>query len=170
MMAAQPKHVAWLCENEFLLHTVVYDCFCLLNTYFWQHERMVLAKIFCLLFLWVWSLVSHNEGRHGLRQIQSGVLKKTFAPKKWRQSGEDYITRSFMLCIPHQTLFGWPDQKHSDTRGMWHDWEMRCACGVLMGKLEAKRPSKNRVKWIDLVQGRGKWKAVVKAAISLWIP
>ena len=33
--------------------------------------------------------------------------------------GEDYITRSFMLCTcPHQISFGWPNQEDWDGQGM----------------------------------------------------
>jgi len=40
-------------------------------------------------------------------------------------SGEDYITRSFKLCTPHQILFGCSNQKELDGRGKWHEWGTR---------------------------------------------
>jgi hypothetical protein len=42
--------------------------------------------------------------------------------------GEDYITRSFMICTPHQILFGY----------MARVGEKRDAYGVLVGKPECK--------------------------------
>jgi hypothetical protein len=45
---------------------------------------------------------------HWVRAFENRVLKRIFGPKRdkvtgeW--SGEDYITRSFMICNPHQIL------------------------------------------------------------------
>jgi len=43
-----------------------------------------------------------------LRVFENWVLRGIFRPKrdevKW--SGEDYIMGSFMICTPHQILFG----------------------------------------------------------------
>ena len=55
------------------------------------------------------SLTPREDQR--LRVYENRVLRKIFGPKRvnvpgeWR-SGEDYIKRSFMICIPHQILFG----------------------------------------------------------------
>ena len=54
-----------------------------------------------------WSLILREECR--LRVLENRVLK-IFGPKmdevtRERGSGEDYETRSFMLCVPHQILF-----------------------------------------------------------------
>ena len=40
--------------------------------------------------------------------FENRVLRKILWPKReWvTGSGKDYITRSFMMCSPHQTLFG----------------------------------------------------------------
>ena len=40
-----------------------------------------------------------------------------------RGSGEDYITSSFKICTPHQTLFEGANQEERDRQGMWHVWE-----------------------------------------------
>jgi hypothetical protein len=40
--------------------------------------------------------------------FENRVLRRVFG-SKWHEitgSGEDYITRSFMICTPHQILFG----------------------------------------------------------------
>jgi hypothetical protein len=37
---------------------------------------------------------------------------------KWRGSVEDCITKSFMLCTPHQISFGWSSQEEWDGRSM----------------------------------------------------
>jgi hypothetical protein len=41
------------------------------------------------------------------RMFEHRVLRKIFGPKrdKVTESGEDYVTRSFMICT-HQILFG----------------------------------------------------------------
>jgi hypothetical protein len=40
-----------------------------------------------------------------LRVFKNRVLRKIFGPKRDEVTGEDYITRSFMLCIPQQISF-----------------------------------------------------------------
>jgi hypothetical protein len=42
-----------------------------------------------------------------LRLFENRVLRKTFGLKTdtMSGSGEDYITRSFMICTPHPILF-----------------------------------------------------------------
>jgi hypothetical protein len=39
--------------------------------------------------------------------FENRILRKTFGPKRdeGQGSGEDYITRNFMVCAPHQVLF-----------------------------------------------------------------
>ena len=53
-----------------------------------------------------WSLRLREE--FGLRVFENRVLRRIFGPKrdKVTGNGEDYITRSFMLCTPHQISFG----------------------------------------------------------------
>jgi hypothetical protein len=49
------------------------------------------------------------------------VLRKIFGPKRDEVTGggeDDYITRSFKICTPHQALFGWPNQEELDQLGM----------------------------------------------------
>jgi hypothetical protein len=43
-----------------------------------------------------------------LRVFENKVLRRIFGPKRDEVtgSGEDYITKSFMLCTPHQVSFG----------------------------------------------------------------
>ena len=51
-----------------------------------------------------WSLTLREELR--LRVFENRVLRRIFRPKteEVTGSGEDYITRSFMICTPHQIL------------------------------------------------------------------
>ena len=49
-----------------------------------------------------WSLTLWEECR--LRVFENKVLSRIFGTRQ-EGSGEDYITRSFMLCIPHQISF-----------------------------------------------------------------
>ena len=48
MMTTKPKHVAWLCEDEFSLlpskRTVVFDCFCGSTNPFQQHSGTVCTR------------------------------------------------------------------------------------------------------------------------------
>ena len=48
-----------------------------------------------------------------LRAVESKVLRKIFGLTKddVTGKGDDYITRSFKICIPHQALFGWSNQE-----------------------------------------------------------
>jgi len=31
---------------------------------------------------------------------------------RWQGNGEDYKMKSLMICIPHEVLFGWSNQKN----------------------------------------------------------
>jgi hypothetical protein len=52
-----------------------------------------------------WSLTLGNE--RTLRVFENRVLRRIFGPKsdEVTESGEDYITRSFVICTSHQILF-----------------------------------------------------------------
>jgi hypothetical protein len=52
-----------------------------------------------------WSLILRERCR--LRVFENRVLRRIFGSKRDEVTGngEDYITRSFMLCTPHQILF-----------------------------------------------------------------
>jgi hypothetical protein len=43
-----------------------------------------------------------------VRVFENKVLRRIFGPKRDEVTGggEDYITRSFILCTPHQISFG----------------------------------------------------------------
>jgi hypothetical protein len=42
-----------------------------------------------------------------LREVfENKVLRRIFGPKRDEGRGEDYITRSFMICTHHRILFG----------------------------------------------------------------
>jgi hypothetical protein len=53
-----------------------------------------------------WSLTLREELK--LRVFENRVLRKIFGPKRdeYHRSGENYITRSSMICTPHRVLFG----------------------------------------------------------------
>jgi hypothetical protein len=53
-----------------------------------------------------WSLTLREECR--LRVFENRVLRRIFGPKRDEVTGggEDCITKSFMLCTPHQISFG----------------------------------------------------------------
>jgi hypothetical protein len=54
----------------------------------------------------VWSLTLKEE--HRMRVFENRELRNTFQPKRDEVtgSGENYITRSFKICTPHQVSFG----------------------------------------------------------------
>jgi hypothetical protein len=47
-----------------------------------------------------WSLTLKDELR--LRVFENRVLRKIFGPKRDEETGENCITRSFMICTLHQ--------------------------------------------------------------------
>jgi hypothetical protein len=47
--------------------------------------------------------------------------------------------RIFMICTPHQVLFGWSHQGKRDGWFMWHVWGRREMHIVLVGKCEGKK-------------------------------
>jgi len=53
-----------------------------------------------------WSLTLREERR--LRMFASRVLRRIFGPKRdeVKESGENYIMRSLMICTAHPILFG----------------------------------------------------------------
>jgi hypothetical protein len=46
-----------------------------------------------------WSLIL-REG-HRLKTLENKMLRTIFGPKGNEVKGEDYITRSFIICTPH---------------------------------------------------------------------
>jgi len=53
-----------------------------------------------------WSLTLREE--RSLKVFENKVLRRIFGPKRDEvtRSGENYITRSLMICTPHPLLFG----------------------------------------------------------------
>jgi hypothetical protein len=53
-----------------------------------------------------WSFTLREERR--LSVFENGVLRRIYGPKRdeVKGNGENYITRSLMICIFHQLLFG----------------------------------------------------------------
>jgi hypothetical protein len=51
------------------------------------------------------SFLLREENR--LRVFENRVLRGIFGPKmKWKETGEDYIMRSFITCTLHKMLLG----------------------------------------------------------------
>jgi hypothetical protein len=50
---------------------------------------------------------------HRLRVFENRVSKKIFGPKRVDVTGEwiKLHNEEFMICIPHQILFGWSNQE-----------------------------------------------------------
>jgi hypothetical protein len=93
-----------------------------------------------------WSLTLREECR--LRVFENKVPRRIFGPKRDEVTGngEDYITKSFMLCTPHQVSFGrlrWAG--HVARMG-----ERRSTYRVLVVKPEGRRPlERPRRRWED---------------------
>jgi hypothetical protein len=62
-----------------------------------------------------WSLTLREE--HKLRMFENRVLGKILGPKR-EMSGEDCITRSFMICTLHQILYR-NQIKKNEMGGVW---------------------------------------------------
>jgi hypothetical protein len=56
-----------------------------------------------------WSVTLTEKRR--LWVFENKVLRRIFGLKRDEGSGKVYITRSFVLCIPHQLRFGWSDHE-----------------------------------------------------------
>jgi hypothetical protein len=58
-----------------------------------------------------WSLTLREERR--LRVFENRLLKKIFGPTmdEIKRTGRDCRMRSFMICTPHEVLFGWSNQE-----------------------------------------------------------
>ena len=58
----------------------------------------------------------------GQKRSRIKVLRKTYGPKRDEEgNGKDCITKSFIICIPHQILFGCSNQVRG-ALGIWHVW------------------------------------------------
>jgi len=59
--------------------------------------------------------------------------------RKWRETGEDCIMRSFIICTLHQILFGRSNQGGLVEGHEAHIGDMRNAYKILVGKSEGTR-------------------------------
>jgi hypothetical protein len=84
------------------------------------------------------------------------VLKKIFGPKRGKVTGTgEHCMRSFMICTPHQILFGLSNQKELDGQacGMYGA-ETKGVSRVLVRKPKRKIPlgrgvdGRKTLKWI----------------------
>jgi hypothetical protein len=58
-----------------------------------------------------------------------------------------------MICIPHQTLYGWSYQEQYDGRGMWHVWGTgEVYTGFWWGNLRERDDFGERRKWKDNIK------------------
>ena len=58
--------------------------------------------------------------------------------RKWQETGENCVMRSFMICTTHQILFGWCNREEWDGLDMWNVWDRRCIQGF-GGKTRMKK-------------------------------
>jgi hypothetical protein len=68
--------------------------------------RGAIILLVLLYALEIWSFTLREEYR--LRVFENNVLRKIFGPKRDEvtEKRKYYVTRNFMLCTPHQILFG----------------------------------------------------------------
>ena len=104
-----------------------------------KNMKIKTHRTIVLYVLGTWSLTLWEERR--LWVYENWVLRRIFAPKGGKQqgSGEDYITRSLILCTPHQILFRWSNWEEYDGLGKKHVWG-RGVYLVLVGTPERKKP------------------------------
>ena len=83
--------------------------------------------------------------------FESKVLRKIFGPTRDEVTdgiGEDCITRSSMICTPHQILLGWSHQEERGCLGMCNVWgtgDMRKE--FWRGDLREGSPGRPRRRW-----------------------
>jgi hypothetical protein len=97
----------------------------------------------------IWSLTVREKGRQ--RVFINRVLRRIFRPKRYEVTGngEDYITKSFMLCTSH---YHSGDQVNKSEIGRTCSTygERRNAYKALVGKPEGRRPlARPRRRWED---------------------
>jgi hypothetical protein len=74
--------------------------------------------------------------------FENRVLRRKFGPRgrKWREAGEDCITRSFINCTLHHILLEATKLTMRWTGHFARIGEIRNAYKILVGKPEGKRP------------------------------
>jgi hypothetical protein len=95
----------------------------------------------------------YSKWSAGISSLKNYVISKKIRRLKHNikivRSGEDYITRSFIICAPHQLLiFGWSNQEW-EWQGVCHVRETG-AYRVMVGRPEGKRQLwRPRHRWED---------------------
>jgi hypothetical protein len=79
---------------------------------------------------------------HRLRVFENMVMRKTLGSKtRQQENGEDHITRSFIICTPHQILFGVIKSRRMRWAGnVARMRDRRGAYRVLVGRPDGNRP------------------------------
>jgi hypothetical protein len=92
----------------------------------------------------VLSFVSQIQGRHRLEVFENRVLRMLLGPKmeEVRGAEEEYITRSFMICMLIAKYYS-GDRIKKNWMGGGHVtsmWDKRDAYRILLGRPVCKRP------------------------------
>jgi hypothetical protein len=72
--------------------------------------------------------------------LQNRVLRRIFGHKEEVTSGEDYTTRSFMICTAYQVLFGDQIERNEKAGHVARRGERRGVYRVLVKKTEVQKP------------------------------
>jgi hypothetical protein len=78
-------------------------------------------------FIWVWNLVSHCKGRAHI-EGENRVWGEHWdlRGRRWRETGEDCIVRSFITCTLHQILIRWSNERLDGWACSTHRRDEKC--------------------------------------------
>jgi hypothetical protein len=148
---------------------------------------LALSPFFCMLItIWTWSLTLREE--HILSAFENRILRRIFGPKRdevtgeWRKlhSEELHIVYSSPNIIRHiksrRMRWAWHVARMGEERmctGFW--WKSQKERdhlkdqGVDGIRMDPREIDWGSVHWIQVVQDRDQWRALVNTVMNLWV-